>query len=242
MHASVHFYESLNDFLSRDRRDADIDYTFGLSGSVKDVIESLGVPHPEIGSIEANGIPVDFSYLVQNHDQIQVFPQNKSSILWSGSEPKFVLDTHLGTLSSNLRLLGFDTLYRNDYSDEELARISATEDRILLTRDVGLLKRSSVIYGYFVRATHSQKQIEEIVRKFQLSTRAKPFSRCLRCNGCLHAVAKSVVADQLPERVAEHFHDFTQCDRCHRVYWEGSHVIRMRRVLEQLLTSDISKH
>jgi len=56
-----------------------------------------------------------------------------------------VLDTHLGRLAAYLRMLGFDSLYRNDYHDEELACISA------LTRDRGLLKRNIVVHGYLVR-------------------------------------------------------------------------------------------
>jgi len=48
-------------------------------------------------------------------------------------------------------MLGFDSLYRNDYHDEELACISANQQRTLLTRDRGLLKRNIVVHGYLVR-------------------------------------------------------------------------------------------
>ncbi|NJK90017.1 MAG: hypothetical protein HC923_11925, partial [Myxococcales bacterium] len=66
---------------------------------------------------------------------------------------RFVCDVHLGRLAAYLRMLGLDTRYSNDQDDPELAEIARAEGRVLLTRDVGLLKRSTVVYGAFVRAT-----------------------------------------------------------------------------------------
>lgn len=122
------------------------------------MIEALGVPHPEVDLVEVNGEAVDFSYIVTDGDRINVFPVSASTVTPTVCgrplHACFVLDIHLGKLATSLRMLGYDTLYRNDYLDEELAQVSATQQRILLTRDKGLLMRSLVTYGYYVRETN----------------------------------------------------------------------------------------
>jgi hypothetical protein len=104
---------------------------------------------------------------------------------------RFVLDTHLGRLAAHLRMLGFDSLYRDDCPDEELARISATEQRILLSRDRGLLRRSIVTRGYLVRAAHPREQLIEVCWRYNLSGFIAPFRRCLDCNTLLQVVPKN---------------------------------------------------
>src|SRR5687767_10753598 len=194
--ASLYFHTSLNHFLQRQRRERWIQHEFDGQPSVKDMIESLGVPHPEVEYIIINGRGVDFNYLVRNGDQIEVYPAGSAP---DGAPrlrpepptpPRFVLDIHLGRLAAHLRMLGFDTLYRNDYHDEELARVSSAEDRILLTRDVGLLKRGIVAHGYFVRETNPKRQLAEIAYYYDLLDRTQPFVRCIKCNGLLSSVSK----------------------------------------------------
>jgi uncharacterized protein with PIN domain len=124
-----------------------------------------------------------------------------------------------------------DTLYRNDYEVEELARISAEEDRVLLTRDVGLLKRKVVRFGYLVRSKKPGDQLNEIGLRYLRNQKLCPFTRCVRCNGGLQLVAKAAVLDRLPERVAAGVDDFRQCDSCGQVYWEGSHMERMKKIV-----------
>ena len=131
-------------------------------------------------------------------------------------------------------MLGFDTVYRNCFLDAELARISAREHRTLLTRDRGLLKRSAVTHGYWLRETDSRAQLAEIVHRFDLAVAIRPFTRCMACNGVLRIVEKSDVRWELPPRVAEAFDDFRQCPDCRRVFWRGSHYRRMQDWIEQL--------
>ncbi|MEM4724977.1 MAG: Mut7-C RNAse domain-containing protein, partial [Candidatus Hadarchaeum sp.] len=149
--------------------------------------------------------------------------------------PSFVLDTHLGRLASYLRMLGFDTLYRNDYSDDELARISHDEKRILLTRDVGLLKRSVVTYGYFVRNTDPRKHLVEVMERFKLGKLVQPFRYCLKCNGLLIPVQKESVLDRLLPDTARYYDEFHLCQGCGQVYWKGSHYRRMQDFIAQVL-------
>ena len=133
-----------------------------------------------------------------------------------------------------MRMIGFDCLYWNEASDEHLAQISQSEDRFLLTRDRGLLKRGSVRYGYCVRGTNPREQLEEVVAYYDLVGAIKPFRRCMRCNGILHSVEKEAIIDQLPPGVRERHARFHRCLQCGRVYWRGTHFERMQRFIESV--------
>ncbi len=243
MVVSFQFYGELNDFLPRRKRLSIINFDVKERASIKDTIEALGVPHPEVCSIEVNGEYVDFSYIVKDGDTINVYPisaipENATVTSVDVGTPEiinFVLDVHLGKLATSLRLFGFDTLYSNDCDDEKLARISSSENRILLTRDRGLLMRGVVTYGYYVRNTDPKQQIVEIMQRFDLFKLVSPFVRCLRCNGLLETVAKKSIVDQLPETVVSEMHDFHRCQSCNQVYWQGSHYQKLQEFISQML-------
>lgn len=246
--AYFHFYAELNDFLPRNKRRVQITHSFTERASIKDMIESLGVPHPEVDYIKVNDKYVDFSYIVQDGDTINVYPISVNTVTTPtiSVRPKtlsvirFVLDIHLGKLATSLRLLGFDTLYRNDYTDEELAEISHTQLRILLTRDKGLLMRSLVAHGYYVRSTNPQQQILEVLRRFKLFNLVSPFQRCLRCNGFLENIAKERIIDQLPESVQLQNNEFHRCQACEQIYWKGTHYERLQQFIDGVLDSEES--
>ena len=245
-HAAFRFYAELNAFLPPGRRMVSFDHPFLLSGSVRDMTEALGVPHTEVDLVLINGESVDFSHPVQDGDRISVYPVFESlditPLVHVRPRPlrqtRFVLDTHLGKLAVYLRMVGFDTLYRNDYADETLARISSGEGRILLTRDRELLKRSMVTHGYWLRATDPRQQLVEVVRRFDLFRAIAPFQRCLRCNGLLEPVAKHAVSDRLQPKTRAYYDEFSICRICDRVYWRGSHYRRMQRFIERLLEQE----
>ena len=187
----IRFYAELNDFLPTVQRQVTFQHCFKQAGSIKDMIENLGVPHTEIDLILINGESVGFSYLVNGGDCISVYPVFESLDISPVSHVRskplrrtgFVLDTHLGRLAAYLRMLGLDTLYRNDYDDPTLANISVAEERILLTRDIKLLMRKQITHGYFVRNIQPQQQLLEILRRYDLFKAQQPFSRCIHCNG-----------------------------------------------------------
>lgn len=239
------FHAELNHFLAPNKKQVSFPYYFKDRASIKDTIESLGVPHPEVEVILVNGNAVDFSYIVQDGDSIQVYPvSNAFEILTTISLrpqlptiPRFVLDVHLGKLAASVRMLGFDTLYRNDYDDEELARISAAEERILLTRDKGLLMRSLVTFGYYVRATNPEQQVVEVLRRYNLFDEVIPFQRCIRCNGLLEPVAKESIIDQIPEKTRTTINEFHRCRECSQIYWRGSHYDKMQKFIEEVMSS-----
>lgn len=138
---TIRFYEELNDFLKKLPLKTDIFLTYSHRRSVKDLIESLGVPHVEVDLILVNGESVDFDYIVRNGDRISVYPVFEAMELTGITslrvkglrETRFVVDEHLGSLARKLRLLGFDTDYIKNRSDAELAPVSQNEGRILLT-------------------------------------------------------------------------------------------------------------
>ncbi|MDF5708797.1 MAG: Mut7-C RNAse domain-containing protein [Nostoc sp. S4] len=243
--AYFYFHAELNHFLPRYQKEVRISYYFEERASIKDTIESLGVPHPEVDFIKVNGEYIDFSYIVKDGDIINVYPiSSRSDITPSVSvSPKplsiirFVLDIHLGKLTTSLRLLGFDTLYRNDYEDEELAKISDNQARILLTRDKGLLMRSLVRHGYYVRNTNPEKQILEVLQRFDLFKLVSPFQRCLRCNGLLEPVDKQSIIEEIPENVRLQIDEFQRCKNCDRIYWKGSHYERLQQFIDGVLDS-----
>ncbi len=233
--AQVHIrlYGSLEDFLPARRRGQTITLTFRGAQSVKHLLETLDVPHPEIGQVLVNGIPADLGYLAQPGDSIEAYPTPNGHP--PGEEIRFALDGHLGRLAAYLRLLGFDTWYRPQVEDGALARLTATEHRILLTRDRGLLKRKVIRHGYWVRSLDPQDQIREVVERFGLREHAQPFRRCLACNGLLEPVEKAQILDRLEPLTQRYFHEFHRCPQCGRIYWKGSHYQRLRRLVQSLL-------
>jgi uncharacterized protein len=238
---AVRVYGPLNDFVAVERRQLTSWHETAGHPSVKDFIESLGVPHPEIELILANGTPVGFDYAVQDGDRIAVFPRfttiDVSALPSLRSRPesiRFVLDVHLGRLARYLRVLGLDAQYRPEADDAELADVAGREDRILLTRDVGLLKRRVVTHGRFIRETNPHRQLVEVLRGFEPLPLA-PFSRCVRCNTPLREVAKAAVAAMIPPKAREHYDDFTECPGCGRVYWKGSHWTRLLAAMDRAI-------
>jgi uncharacterized protein with PIN domain/sulfur carrier protein ThiS len=234
--AQFRFHAELNDFLAPKVKGATITCPINGDQSVKHLIESLGIPHPEVSRILVNEIPVDFGYIVQDADQIDVYPITPAEqIARLPNERCFILDNHLGRLAVYLRMLGFDSLYRNDYHDEELALVANQEERILLTRDVRLLMRNLVGNGYWVRSKIPREQLVEVVERFGLTPHVQPFRRCMRCNGILQSVSKERVLERLEPLTKLYYHEFRICPRCDRVYWKGSHYERMQKFLDQVI-------
>lgn len=241
MQADLRFYAELKDFLDTAARGSGrVTHGFDDPASVKDVIESHGVPHTEVDLILANGRSVDFSYRLADGDRISVYPVFEaldiSPIVRVRPEPlrsvRFVVDVHLSKLARHLRLVGFDTVCVPGCSDHDLVAIATREHRILLTRDVGLLKHSAVTHGCYVRAIDPLQQLVDVVERFQLGGAFEPFTRCLECNGVLEAVDKATIARRLPPRTRALFDDYSRCPGCERVYWQGSHVAALSRVVE----------
>jgi len=83
-----------------------------------------------------------------------------------------------------------------------------------------------------VRHTESEQQLREVVRALQLEAGLRPFTRCRECNAELRDVPKAEVLARLPEKVRGAYERFQLCPGCGRVYWEGTHYARLRRLLD----------
>jgi len=240
--AGFRFYAELNDFLKPPDRFHQISLQFKGRQTVKHLVESLGVPHPEIDLILANGQSVGFDYLVADGDRVAVYPVFECMDITHANRlrpaplrvTRFILDGHLGRLAAYLRMLGFDTDYQNDRADANLAALSFKEGRILLTRDHGLLKRKQVTRGYCLRSTDPYQQLCEVVGRFDLLENFASFTRCMACNGILEPVKKADILHLLKPRTRQYYGHFKQCDKCGKVYWKGSHHERMQSLIERL--------
>lgn len=241
--AEFRFYEELNDVLSPERRKRPFCYAFCGEPAIKDAIEAIGVPHTEVDLILVNGVSVGFAYRLQDGDHVAVYPVFESFDIGSVTrlrapplrQPKFVCDVHLGKLARRMRLLGFDVAYGNTASDPELVATALAEQRCILTRDRGILKRKRVTHGYLVRSPQVGEQVREVLRRFDLAARVAPFSRCTRCNGLIQAVAKAEVSDRLPARTREYYDEFYRCTLCAQVYWKGTHFSRMEAEVREFV-------
>jgi uncharacterized protein with PIN domain len=236
------FYEELNDHLPKHWKKKAFDYKFKGKPAIKNTIQAIGVPHGEVDLILVNGESVGFEYQMQGGEEISVYPQFESldisPVIKLRPKPlrntRFVVDVNLGKLAQKLRLLGFDTLFRNDFEDDEIIDLSLEEKRIILTRDKGILKQNAVTHGYFIRNDDPKKQLTEVIERFQLQNSFRPFSRCSNCNGELEEVAKSKLKTILPNDTLNYYNEFWNCTGCGKIYWEGSHFGRILNWVDEL--------
>jgi uncharacterized protein with PIN domain len=240
--ATFRFYEELNDFLLPERKKVRFQVPFENSPGIKDVIESLGVPHTEVDVILVDRLSVDFSYQLKDGDDVAVYPVfeafDVSPIVRLRPQPlreiAFICDVHLGRLSRMLRLMGFDTRYRRDYHDREIVAGAAQGKRIILTRDRGILKHKAVTHGYCVRSTDWREQVREVINRFDLFRLINPFTLCAACNGRTAPVDKSAVAGLLEEKTLRYYEEFSRCESCGKIYWKGSHYEKLRGMIKEL--------
>ncbi|RTZ47850.1 twitching motility protein PilT [Candidimonas sp. SYP-B2681] len=242
--ATFRFYEELNDFLAPERRQRSFSSPCARAATVKHMIEALGVPHTEVEIVLVNGESVDFNALVKDGDRIAVYPKfetfDVSHLLRVRARPlrtlRFIADAHLGGLARLLRLAGFDTLYNNNFQDDEIETIAAQESRIVLTRDRELLKRRTITHGCYVHTLKPAQQLREIFDRLDLTSSARPFSLCLQCNTPLRSIEKASVLDRIPPTARALYEHFSTCDICEGIFWQGSHWQRMRALLDQTMT------
>lgn len=235
-------YAELNDFLPQEHRQRQFVQALKTPVTLGEALESLQLPLSEVDLVLVNGRPGSLDHRLYENDYISVFPSFETldiSKLKGEQTPalrltRFILDAHLGKLAKYLRMLGFDTLYRNDYGDKEIINIALKEKRIILTRDKLLLQSRRVTHGYYVRSTEKHKQLKEVVGKFDLYSQFKSFSRCMTCNAELILRNKEDVEHLLEEGILQLYKKFYFCPACSKVYWKGSHFKRMETFIKDL--------
>ncbi len=229
--AHFRFHGCLKDFFPPEQREDLISCRFPGNPAIKDPIEVLGVPHSEVGAIRVNQVPKDFDYQLQPGDNVDVHPRHPPPPEYP---PSFVVDVNLGKLARWLRLLGFDTTWRNDLDDREIVDISVGESRIILTRDRRLLFRRDILHGYWIRSDQPDEQVVEILERLALWQHIHPFRRCTDCNGLIQVIAKEKIAHKLEPLTRKYYRDFFRCSQCGKIYWRGSHYDNLMKRLQAL--------
>lgn len=236
-------YGDLLHFVDGDRS-GHVTVPIGAPRSVKDVVESAGVPHPEIALLLVDGASVDFAHQIRGGERIAVYPPFHAidATVASRVAPPppaalFVCDVHLGRLARRLRLLGFDTWYRTDADDDHLTAVAVHDRRVLLTRDRELLMRKVILHGYCPRSDDADVQTAEVLDRYGLLDATEPLTRCARCNGLLHPVAKDAVWEELPPRTRIEHERFVRCAGCEQVYWPGSHTAHIADFIAEVRAS-----
>lgn len=241
--ATFRFYGELNDFLPPEMRQRALAYPFTEPQTVKHLIEAVRIPHTEVEVILINGQPSGFEVVVQPGDRVSVYPAF-SQIDISPLPPlrpplpqpmRFILDNHLGKLARLLRLLGFDVLYPRDHLDDAaLAQMAHDQNRVMLTRDRGLLMRNLITHGYCLRTTDTEEQLTAVLQRYQLHDAIQPWSRCLTCNGRLQPVAKEAIIHRLEPKTKQYFEEFHLCQACGQIYWKGSHFAALQEIVDRV--------
>jgi len=238
------FHGYLRDLLKKEAR-GNVPFLHHLErrASIKDAIEALGVPHPVVGRLTVNGREVGFDYILRQGDLVEAAPLSPPvdpfvpTIL--RPEPLerlgFVVDVNVGKLALHLRTLGFDTVYGKDSKDGRLAWLAQAEKRILLSRDVSLLKRKIVMHGYLLRSQDPVRQLIEVMRLYDLGGWIRPLSRCIPCNGLLVPVGKESILARLEPLTRKYYESFHICKKCGRIYWPGSHQEKLIAFVRQVL-------
>jgi uncharacterized protein with PIN domain len=236
----VRFHGDLSVFLGSKAGDAVIERRLAEKTSIKDVIESCGVPHPEVDLILVDEQTVGFDHTLATDTKVEVFPvenrgtdRTEKQLQLVGMD-RFVSDGHLGRLTRNLRLLGFDVAYCQNADDRQLLEVMVRENRALLTRDRRLLMHAIVQHGYWPRSQNADEQTIEVVRRFDLSELIAPFTRCLRCNAPLEAAAKADIISKLEPLTKIYYDRFRRCPDCKQIYWSGSHFPKLQRRVEEI--------
>jgi uncharacterized protein with PIN domain len=239
MKAEIILHSDLAFFTEKRYKTDVIRLVFRARRSVKDLLESIGIPHVEIGRVIINGDAGELSEVIDGDVRLEVFPVGPGTP--APEEPEFLLDVHLGKLAANLRMLGFSADYSNRGDDAELEEMAVSRGLVLLSCDRGLLMRKRVEKGMVIRSRNHLIQTSEVLSRYALVSRIKPLTRCISCNGLLGgAVAfdelPAAARAAIPEKTRSWCREYFQCRSCGRPYWRGSHIKKIRDKIDRIMS------
>jgi Uncharacterized conserved protein len=218
-------------FVAHERRQGRTSVITDGSSTLGHVVESLGVPLTEAGQLLVDGRPVPVTHIPGAGELVEVRAVRRPQQV-PGAPLRFLLDVHLGTLARRMRLLGIDTAYESaDIGDPALATLSAREQRVLLSRDRGLLRRREIWAGAYIYSDRPKEQLRDVLGRF--APVLAPWTRCTACNGELAEAVKGSVSEQLEQGTQQSYDVFAQCTQCRRVYWQGAHHAHLEAIVAE---------
>jgi uncharacterized protein with PIN domain len=226
--ADLQFADELLMFLAPRHRSGRAQVTCDGTSTLGHVIESLGVPLPEVGGLAVDGNPAGAACRLSGGQVAEVAAIRRPQPLPAA---RFVLDVHLGTLARRLRLIGIDTAYANDRDDAVLVIEANAGQRVLLTQDRGLLMRRKLWMGAYVRGPDPDDQLRDVLDRF--APPLAPWTRCIACNGVLAAVDKADIEQSLLPGTRRTYQEFARCEACGRAYWHGAHSERLVAIVDR---------
>ncbi len=156
--------------------------------------------------------------------------------------PRFVADVNVGKLAKWLRILGYDTAFKNPIDDDELVEIGIREARVVLTRDTHIAKRRVAVSGQVrvlvVEGDRVADQLRFVSSHLGLEGTAHLLSRCIECNVPFRDASRDEVAGRVPPYVWRTQVRYAVCPSCGKIYWAGTHWARMRRTAKQVLQQE----
>ena len=136
-------------------------------------------------------------------------------------------------------MMGFDSLFFNGEDDSQMVRQAMAEDRILLTRDTGIMKRRVVTSGrlkaVLMESEEPEQQMRQLVSAIDVKSQSNPFTICLECNMALIDRKPEEVKDRVPPYVHKTQTQYMECPECHRIYWRGTHWKAMLNKLHRIV-------
>jgi uncharacterized protein len=151
---------------------------------------------------------------------------------------KLVVDCMLGKLAKWLRILGFDTLFFSKAEDDDLIEIARRENRVLLTRDTGIVEKAKKIKVVFIQSENWKSQVKQVLDELNLREQIKAYSRCIECNVPLKSISRKQAKNLVAPFVFERSPSFSLCPQCGRVFWPGTHHSDMNFKIEDILEKD----
>lgn len=199
--------------------------------TVKDALESVGVPHVEIGRVTLDGHLATLEQLIGNQETLVAHPVDSIPV----AAPAFICDFHLGKLARLLRFCGFDSLWNHAWRETTLARLAGQEDRIVLSRHRALLKRKTLTIGMLIRSNDADRQLVEVLQRFRITDRITHPGRCATCNGALMFTPRDKVTAPIPPRTAAWKDGYWVCRQCGQLFWDGTHVEHLKNRVENAI-------
>jgi len=232
----------------RHRTEGEVPYFLNRRASIKDIIESLGIPHTEIAAIKNGEQELPFSHIPAAGDKIDLYACTAGTDVTRPTllrpeplpAPLFAVDVNVAKLARLLRMAGLDTWYEPGLEEAELVERTVYGRRILLSRSRDILRRKNVRWGRLIRSQQPEAQLAEVINLYGLQHDLKPFSRCMECNARLQPVDKYLILHELEPLTIRYYDSFQICPDCRRIYWQGSHYQRMKTLLQKITGINLS--